>query len=100
MQMVKSGAEGHPFPVRVYTGIDPVKFLVIDFLPGKISAAGSCEIAVDAGLTFVLKLVGGVEETVVGKVRHTHLDISGIVYLESSGLRRSGGDDYHSVGSL
>ena len=98
--MVESSAEGHPFPVRVHTGIDPVKFLVIDFLPGEISAAGSCEIAVDTGLTFVLKLVGGVEETVVGKVRHTHLDISGIVYLESSGLSGAGGDDYHSVGGL
>ena len=98
--MVESSAEGHPLPVRVHTGIDPVKFLVIDFLPGEISAAGSCEIAVDAGLTFVLKLVGGVEEMVVRKVRHTHLDISGVVYLESSGLRRSGADDYHSVGGL
>ena len=30
MQMVQSGAEGHPFPVRVHTGIDPVKFFIID----------------------------------------------------------------------
>ena len=98
--MVKSSAEGHPFPVRVHTGIDPVKFLVIDFLPCQVGAAGPCEIAVDAGLTLKLKLVGGVEETVVGKVGYTHLDISGVVYLESSGLRGSGGDDYHSVRRL